>query len=234
MGENIIGIVPHAALYADDIPHRDLFLFANPYVRRLEKHGAVPLGILPGDAHAREAALSLCDGFLLSGGKKIWPYHLQIVAHANRTGKPLLGICLGMQAISAYCHVRAQGGDLLARFDDMKRAGYMFTYPVAGHALENVRRESMAGATHPVEILAGTRLHAAMGRTCADAVSLHAYKIAPVTADLAVSAVAPDGTVEGIELGTNIVGVQFHPEVDDAWDGLFAAFLRGFDAEPRP
>lgn len=229
--KKIIGIVSPAKLYEDEIPHRDLFLFGNPYIRRIEKHGAIPIGILPADGYANEEALALCDGFLLAGGNKIWPYHLQVIEHAWKAGKPLLGICLGMQAISAFFHVRERArtleNDTLVQFEKMKKDRYMFTYPVKDHYLENVTRQSSERSKHSIEIAAGSRLFEAMGRTSAEAVSLHSYRIAPVADGLRISAVASDGTIEGIEHNGHIVGVQFHPEVEDEWDVLFKAFVSG-------
>lgn len=228
--KKIIGLVPPAKMFEDDIPHRDVFLFGNAYVQRIEKQGAIPLGVLSADGHASEDVLSLCDGFLLAGGNKIWPYHLQVVEHAKRTQKPLLGICLGMQAMAAYFQVekqvRAHGGGTLSQFVQMKKAHFMFNHPVENHYLENVSRETTANSTHPVIVHAGTHLYGAIEKGQANVVSLHSYQVAPVIEGITVSAVAPDGTIEGIECG-RMVGVQFHPEVEDQWDGLFAALVQG-------
>lgn len=229
----IIGIVPTAKMFEDDVPQRDLFLFGNLYGKRIFQQGAVPIGILSPDGFALEEALALCDGFLLTGGNKIWPYHLQVVEHAVRHRKPLLGICLGMQAIAAYFQVleRMQAEDspetMLQCFDRMKAERFMFNHPVDNHYLENVTRETAAYSKHAVTIAEGTRLYQCMGTAQADAVSLHAYRIAVPTADLQVSAVAPDGTIEGVEYGGHIVGVQFHPEAEDGWEALFEALVQG-------
>lgn len=227
----IIGIVPQAKLFEDDIPHQDLFLFGNPYIQRIEKQGAAPIGILSADGYASGDALSLCDGFLLTGGKKLWPYHLQVVEYAMRARKPLLGICLGMQAIAAtfqaLSRARSRGGDMLRHFCEMKKEGFLFNHPVENHSLENVTRETTARSTHPIAVAPGTRLHASIGKASAQAVSLHAYQIAPPTPGLSVTATAPDGVIEGIEHGGFLVGVQFHPEMDDQWDDLFAALVQG-------
>lgn len=227
----VIGIVPQATLFEDEFPHHDRFLFANPYVRQITRQGATPVGILCADGRAQESVLTLCDGFLITGGKKIWPYHLQIIEHAHKHRKPVLGICLGMQAIGVYFRVleetRKQGGvtGILAVFDKMKRERFMFTQPVQQHQLDDVTRDTARRSQHAVILQEGTRLHEAMRQTQMDAVSLHSYRIASVSAALMVSALAADGTVEGIEYGGFIVGVQFHPEVEDAWEPLFEAFV---------
>lgn len=228
--QKIIGILPPAVLFEDDMPHHDLYTFANPYAARIARH-ALPIGLLPVDGHLAEDALSLCDAFLLAGGKKIWPYHLQTIDHAVRLRKPTLGICLGMQAIAAYfqvlAHQNATGGGILECFADMKRAGFLFNHSVENHYLENVTRDGASRSRHPVAIRAGSRLHQAAGTACAQAVSLHAYQIAPPAPGLSVTATAPDGAIEGIEHDGFLVGVQFHPEVDEGWEGLFAAFAGG-------
>lgn len=228
--QKIIGILPPANLFEDEMPHHDLYPFANPYAKQIARH-ALPIGMLPVDGLLTEDVLSLCDAFLLTGGKKIWPYHLQAIDHAIRLRKPVLGICLGMQAIAAYFQVLARkeaiGGSLLACFADMKRAGFLFNLPVANHYLQNVMHDSTACSRHPITVRAGSRLHEAIGRAHAQAVSLHSYQIAPPASVLSVTATAPDGTIEGIEYEGFLVGVQFHPEVDDGWEGLFAALTGG-------
>lgn len=229
----IIGIVPQAKLFQDEVPQHDLFLFGNLYVKRILQQGAVPVGMLSADGYASEEALALCDGFLLTGGNKIWPYHLQVVEHAVKMHKPLLGICLGMQAIAAYFQVlarmQAEGGseDVLQLFDRMKAERFMFNYPVENHYPENVTRETAEHSKHAIIIHEGTQLYECTGSTQADAVSLHSYRIATPAAALQVSAVAPDGTIEGIEYGGHIVGVQFHPEAEEGWEGLFEALVQG-------
>ena len=229
----IIGLVPRATLFEDNIPHHDIFFFVNPYVQQIVKQGATPLGLLPADGYASEDALALCDAFLLAGCNKIWPYHLQVIEHALAKHKPVLGICLGMQSIAAYFHVldraEALGMDrpvnIISLFEEMKKERFMFTWPIEHHYLENVTRESAEKSRHSINVKTGTRLYEILGTTEAEAVSLHSYQIAPVASRLQISAVADDGSIEGIEYGRFIVGVQFHPEVDCLWDKLFAAFV---------
>ena len=37
------------------------------------------------------------DGFIMAGGGKIHPYHLQVVEYVIKNNKPFLGICMGMK-----------------------------------------------------------------------------------------------------------------------------------------
>ena len=84
----IIGIVPKAILYdpegnsTDDVYH-----LGNNYARQLENAGATPICLAPVDGQLSQEQLALCDGFLVQGGRKMWPYHFQVIHHAFTTGK---------------------------------------------------------------------------------------------------------------------------------------------------
>ena len=53
--------------------------------------------------------------------------------------------------------------------------------------------------------------------------TFHSWRVVDPIDELKVNAWATDGsgTIEGIEFGENILGVQFHPEVDDKLPELF-------------
>ena len=95
----IIGIVPPSRLRETENPYEDNAIFHELYTKRVEEAGGIPIGIIGVDGTVKEEALALCDAFLLCGGKRIFPYHFQVIAHALKTRKKLLGVCLGMQAI---------------------------------------------------------------------------------------------------------------------------------------
>ena len=44
--------------------------------------------------------IDLCDGIICPGGDDFYDYDLRIIEYCYQKDKPLLGICLGMQAIS--------------------------------------------------------------------------------------------------------------------------------------
>ena len=134
----IIGIVPPSRLRETENPYEDNAIFHELYTKRVEEAGGIPIGIIGVDGTVKEEALALCDAFLLCGGKRIFPYHFQVIAHALKTGKKLLGVCLGMQAIHSYFIAKEEqrnrpGKSILEVYEEMKKERYFFVEPVEGH-----------------------------------------------------------------------------------------------------
>ena len=77
-------------------------------------------------------------------------------------------------------------------------------------------------AKHPVTVAPDTLLHRLTGQDALLGATMHRYRVTQPSPHLTVSARAADGTIEGLELGDRLLGVQFHPEVDAVHDALFA------------
>ena len=135
---------------------------------------------------------------------------------ARRSGVPVLGICRGLQVVNV-----ALGGTLVQDIPRQRPS------PVVH---QRSRREKER-RDHRVAIAPGTLLSAIAGAPEADVNSRHHQAIDRVARGLAISAVAPDGVVEGVEAadGSWLVAVQWHPENlagDQVSERLFAEFLR--------
>ena len=97
----------------------------------------------------------------------------------------------------------------------------MFTEPVEHHWDVHMTRDNVNQCKHPVHIAPGTRLRALLGADCVPGASMHRYRINEPAPQLTVAGATADGVVEAVEQGSNVLGVQFHHEVDGELDALF-------------
>jgi len=221
-----IGIVPAAALFENDEPYKDIYRFVNNYTKRVKECGGVPFGILSVDGENVEECLEMADAIIVCGGSRVFPYHIHAIEHAVKMGKPILGICLGMQTINSYFTVveemekRDFKGTAAELFNIMKQEKYMFVSPVAEHWNTPLRDKEEEGK-HNVNVAKDTLLHSIVKSDNIRGLSMHRYAINKVASKLTVSARADDGTIEAIEYGDKVLGVQFHPEADDKLNCLF-------------
>lgn len=139
---------------------------------------------------------------------------------AIAAGVPLLAICRGEQLLNVV-----HGGTLV---QDL------------GHGM-HVQPDVMM-VDHAVEVRAGTRLAAIIGAGRHGIRSGHHQAIDRVGDGLVVSATAPDGCIEAVELPGDswVVGVQWHPEDIGADPAQLRALLADFarasqaDSAARP
>ncbi|MDF1564214.1 MAG: gamma-glutamyl-gamma-aminobutyrate hydrolase family protein [Deltaproteobacteria bacterium] len=118
---------------------------------------------------------------------------------ALERGLPLLGVCGGMQLLNVLC-----GGTLVQDIVQELPGAHP-------HEQEGDRGQP----SHPLEVAAGTRLHALLAPADHRANSTHHQAVARVGEGLVVSARADDGVIEAIERPGEpfVLGVQWHPEL---------------------
>ena len=189
------------------------------YYRSVLEAGGTPV-IIPAfeDTDAMVSLLDHIDALVLSGGGDINPLYLGeepirelssinpvrdsqelLLVHlaANRQ-IPILGICRGIQVMTA-----ALGGKL-----------YQDIYKEAGATLKHSQDTERHTATHSVRIASSSKLAAIFGRTNLHVNSFHHQAVKEAAPGFAVTAVSPDGLIEGVESTQHksIIGVQWHPE----------------------
>jgi putative glutamine amidotransferase len=208
------------------------------YIQAVVSAGGLPL-LIPHleDMALLRAVYERLDGLLLPGGEDIHPSHFREPLHercrsisperdvtelpltrwAVEEGKPLLGICRGVQVLNV-----ALGGSLYQDIGAQRPgAGRHDWYP-------GFPRNLLA---HSVDLVDGTRLAHILAASAAEVNSLHHQSVKDVAPVLEVSAVAPDGIIEAVEVRDHpfAVGVQWHPEElatrDAASQRLFEALV---------
>lgn len=216
------------------------------YAAAVEKAGAkaVPIG------HGRHARFDDCDGLLVSGGWDVHPKYtkplpgdegltddetmakyriktekmrdeveMRFIREALARGKPYLGICRGFQILNIVV-----GGFLI---------GDILTWKP--DALTHFASEDKISQSHEVIIESDSVMERSYGSTKITTNSRHHQGLTPefVSSKFRITAMAPDGIVEAVELkdAPFVVGVQWHPEkqsdgyINSISGGLFKAFV---------
>lgn len=192
---------------------------SDDYVSAVEKAGGIPI-VLPivDEEESIKEQVARVDAIVLSGGYDIDPIHwgeeispkldrifprrdayeLKVIRYAREMKKPILGICRGHQILNV-----AFGGSL-----------YQDIFDLPG-VLQHVQKAKPYEASHSIQTKEGSFLREVIGES-RRVNSYHHLAVKDLGKGLEVSAVAPDGIVEGIEYHGEdefIIGVQFHPEM---------------------
>ena len=217
---------------------------SSTYIQAVIRAGGLPL-LIPHleDTDLLHAVYERLDGLLLPGGEDIDPSHygeaihercgsisrerdtteLTLARWAALEGKPLLGICRGIQVLNV-----ALGGSLYQDIGSQCPAAARHDwYPGFSRSL----------LPHKATLVDGTHLARILDASALGVNSLHHQSIKDVAPGLVVTAVAPDGIVEAVEVPGHrfALGVQWHPEelaeTDAGSQRLFEAFVRASGGE---
>ena len=229
-GKKVVGIVPYALNYGKtEDRYADKYFFTDTYCVRAKASGLIPVGILPVDCRLETEAADLCDAFIVQGGKAMNPFHIELVEYAIKTGKKLLGICLGCQSVQTYFGAKEEAQKCgftgeVGEFYRQNSAGrvYRFLKRVEGHyPSEILPRGDLSSVKHPVHLAPDSQLAKILGKTEIMGASFHIYCIGEPAPGITVTGWADDGTIEAIEYGDKIIGTQFHPDVDGELQQIF-------------
>ena len=220
----LIGVVPSRDGEKAVIPQR--------YLDAVWYAGGLPVVLAyTTDAQKLAEYATAFDGFLFSGGVDVDPVYygeekqfdsVEIDSHRDAfekglfeaiypTGKPIFGICRGIQSINVW-----MGGALYQHMD--------------GH-----RQTDPADIpTHEINIVEGSLLHKLCGKTSVMVNTFHHEAVKTLAPALTVDAMSPDGYIEAVhEEGHRFLfAIQSHPEFyykkegDDHSLSIFTAFIK--------
>lgn len=201
--------------------HLELEVYFRDYARRVAEAGGLPV-LLSLDTDPDRIVEHL-DGIVLPGGTDVDPalygaerepdvldpepardaHELALLDAAAEADVPVLAICRGLQVVNVW-----RGGTL--------------NQHIPAHGLFDEPPEKLQ---HEVTIAPGSALAEVYGPS-AMVNSLHHQTVDRVGDGLDVTAMAPDGAVEGLECAdAPVVAVQWHPELLSEPDPIFDWFI---------
>ncbi|HWT79870.1 MAG TPA: type 1 glutamine amidotransferase, partial [Candidatus Methylomirabilis sp.] len=189
---------------------------ADHLIQAVRAAGGEPVP-LTAEAPSWTAEIKTLDGLVLSGGNAVDPrrygqvneglcrtviphrdeLEFEAFQHCQEHSLPILGVCRGIQFVNVAC-----GGSML---QDLP--------------ITTVEHEAVGDVSrfHPIQVLPGTRLAEMAGpqeHLRVNSRHHQGMRVEHLAPGLRVSALAPDGVVEGLEGAGEafLVGIQFHPE----------------------
>ena len=220
MKKPIIGLTTYGrdeSYHIKSVYYDSFFYIPTDYVDAVRRAGGVPILLPPGEVDWQRW-LDVVDGVVVIGGADISPSEYGgnsehpkltkldperdrseielIKVFADEKDRPILCICRGMQAFNV-----ALGGTLHEHVPDI--------------VADDIHRGPDGGWTmQPLEASPTSKLAQVMGSETVTTFSGH-HQVVKEVADLAeVSAVAPDGLIEALEMKGHpwAIAVQWHPE----------------------
>ncbi len=204
------------------------------YVDAVKMGGGTPI-ILPIYGNASRL-VRLIDGLLVSGGginpltvsalkKKLLPsleeqnplrygFEAFLIRRCRDKKIPIMGVCRGHQMVAEVL-----GGEVSRENPDLIKQDIAHNQK----AKDNT-------PTHDIKVISGSRLRRLLGLEKVRVNSLHRQKVIKLPEGFRLSAIADDGTIEGMESEDRLVCCfQFHPEILLMKNDLFKNVFKDFN-----
>lgn len=232
-----IGIIPNGYFYKDNNPFNDIAIFVNNYFKKVKECNAYPIALFPLNEMYSENDLSICDGFIICGGSYVNPYHLGVIKYALQNNKPLLGICLGMQALGVYSIYEKEINkhyddyqylkdllieDKIDNFKEIKENNLK----LHDHTLNN---DIIDHSLHKIILDKESILYNIFKKDTMVVPSFHKHNITYIKGNYIIDCKSEDGIIEGIEYNDKnyfIIGLQWHPELKEEYIDVFKRLIK--------
>lgn len=204
------------------------------YISTVSNCNGIPVILPVSKPENANQLIDSVDGLILSGGNDVSPYiygedssqflrstdpfrdefEISLLKEAIKQGKPVLGICRGMQLINV-----AFGGTL-----------YQDTSLNANYTIQHFQQSDPHFPIHSINVMENSILHSILGSK-AMVNSIHHQMLKKVSNEFYITATSNDGVIEAIEKkdGSFVLGVQWHPEIlSESYEkmkGIFERFI---------
>lgn len=222
----VVGIICNLKT-VENHPYDSVYKTVSSYIKRLEEINTIPIGLY--NIENNLEVLNMCDAFIFPGGIKVTRDHYYIIDHCIKMNKPLLGICLGMQAMVLYDHLYDEKKTIQEIYESYKE------YKKKDIVLHNLENEVLHGATlveensnasldkikesiHPILIKKDSLLYSIVQREKMNVTSMHKRGCYETKHLFKVTSYSEDQIIESVEYnGDNhfILGIQFHIELEE-------------------
>jgi putative glutamine amidotransferase len=224
-GKPVIGLTSYLEPAKFGVWETEAVLLHRVYVDCVVAAGGIPV-LLPPVSGGYDRLMSTVDALVLTGGADVEParyghephpatyvrperdaFEFGLFEAARKAGKPVLGVCRGLQVMSV-----ALGGSLVQHL------------PEAKESTEHQPAPATFGRG-TVTLAEGSRAAAILGSET-KTLCYHHQAIDRLGTGLEAVGWAADGTIEAAEVpGEFTLGVQWHPEQDSDDVRLFAALV---------
>ena len=212
-------------IHADGLTCEAAYSVRANYAEAVTEAGGLAL-FIPCEPTQIDEAFSLADGVLISGsvpGAEVSAARLafenDLIARSLAVGKPLLGVCHGMQLIGEHL-----GGRIIRD-----------SPALVAERSDHIPRPTAEAVAHPIIVSQGSVLTEWIGLARPQVNSIHRHALSD-GGRYRVVARAHDGVVEAIEgLGPGFcLGVQWHPEyrLSELDRNIFSAFVAHCNVRP--
>lgn len=188
------------------------------YASAIETMGGIPI-LLPYSIGMEERYIDMIDGLMITGGnfdidpgfynqqiksefvttkQKRTQFEYRLTQLALQQKMPILGICGGEQLLNVIL-----GGSLIQHIPD-----------AINSSIEHEPKQNKHKVIHEIEVFEDSLLYMIVQKRIFMVNSSHHQAVKDLGAGLKISAKAPDGVIEGIELKDYpfCLGVEWHPE----------------------